>query len=130
MILVDSSVWIDHFRSGNRTLADLLAEEQVLLHPFIIGELVLGGLPGGVGHVEALLDMPSATPADDDEVLLFIQHHALTGRGIGYGDAHLLASTRLTPSAALWTRDRRLLTVARTLGLAADVEPSTGFQED
>jgi hypothetical protein len=130
MILVDSSVWIDHFRVGNGALADLIAEERVLLHPFVVGELVLGGLPAGVWAVEDLLAMPSATPADDDEVLAFIQRHALTGSGIGYADTHLLLSTRLTLGAALWTRDRRLLAVARTLGLAADIEPFTGFHED
>src|SRR5689334_16521481 len=118
MILVDSSVWIDHFRSGNRTLVELIAEDRVLLHPFVIGELTLGGLPD-VWAVEDLLGMPSATLADDDEVLLFIQHHALTGGGIGYGDAHLLVSTRFTLGAALWTRDRRLLAAARRLGLDA-----------
>lgn len=130
MILVDSSVWIDHFRSANSTLAGLIAEEQVLLHPVVIGELILGGLPGDAWTIEDLLAMPSATPADDDEVLLFIQRHSLTGKGIGYGDAQLLASTRLTPDAALWTRDRRLLAAARRLGLDADVEPYGGLHED
>jgi hypothetical protein len=83
----------------------------------------------GARTVEDLLARPSATPADDDEVRLFIQRQALTGREIGYGDAHILLSTRLTPGAGLWTRDRRLLTVARTLGLAAEIEPFAGFQE-
>jgi predicted nucleic acid-binding protein len=129
MILVDSSVWIDHFRFRNQKLTDLIDGGQMLVHPVVIGELLLGGLPGGM-ILRDLQDMPRAESVEDGEVLLFIQRHGLTGCGVGYGDAHLLASTRLTPGAALWTRDRRLLAATRRLGLDADIEPYGGVQED
>ena len=129
MILVDSSVWIDHFRIRIRILADLVDRRLVLVHPIVIGELLLGSLPQGFPLLD-LQDMPAAEAASDDEVILFIGRHGLTGRGIGYADAHLLASASLTPGAGLWTRDRRLLAVARRLGLDADIEPYGGPQED
>jgi predicted nucleic acid-binding protein len=119
MILVDSSVWIDHLRSGNAKLAGLLENGQVLVHPFVIGELALGNLKKRAQILTNLQDLPEAVVARDDEVLRFIGRHALHGRGIGYVDAHLLASARLTPDGSLWTRDKRLHAAAKRLGLAA-----------
>lgn len=130
MILVDTSVWIDHFRSADRTLARLLQEEDVLSHPAVIGELALGRLRDPDQILAEMLDRPPAIVAEHGDVLLFIRRNDLAGSGIGYADAHLLASTRLTPGAGLWTRDRRLLAAARRLGLDAEVEPYSGFQED
>ena len=129
MILVDSSVWIDHFRSWNATFASLMVDERVLMHPVVIGELLLGGLPTGT-PLRDLQDMTAAAPVDDGEVLLFIQRHSLTGADIGYGDAHLLASAQLTTGATLWTRDRRLRAAAQRLGLDADIEPYGGLHEE
>jgi hypothetical protein len=129
MILVDTSVWVDHFRSSNETLVRLLEGDDVLGHPVVIGELVLGGLPNRDRTLEKLLRLPSATTADHDEALEFIHRADLTGSGINYTDTHVLLSTRLTPGAALWTRDRRLLAAARRLGLDAEIEPYSGFQE-
>ncbi len=119
MILVDSSVWIDHLRSADAGLAKLLNQGQVLAHPFVNGELALGSLRQRAGIISALQDLPKAVVADEVEVLGFIEGHALFGRGIGYIDAHLLASVRLTADATLWTRDKRLQQVAARLGLAA-----------
>ncbi len=119
MILVDTSVWVDHLRAGDKALASLLDGALVLVHPFVIGELALGHLRQSDLVLGALQDLPQATVATDQEVLAFIRHHALPGLGIGYVDAHLLASTRLTADAFLWTRDKRLLAVAERLGLAA-----------
>ena len=118
MILVDSSIWIDHLRRADTKLAGLLERGQVLAHPFVIGELALGNLRQRDGILEDLLALPQAIVADDDEVLEFIARHTLFGRGIGYIDAHLLASVRLTADASLWTRDKRLNEVAATLGVA------------
>lgn len=129
MILVDTSVWVDHFRSSNSVLVRLLAGEDVLSHPVVIGELTLGGLPNREHTLENLLRLPSATPADHDDALEFIHRANLTGSGINYADTHILLSARLTPGTALWTRDRRLLVAARRLGLDADIEPYFGFQE-
>ena len=118
MILVDSSIWIDHLRSRDAALAELLLRGQVLGHPFVVGELALGSLRRREEIIGALLDLPKAIVADDAEVLALIGRETLHGRGIGYIDAHLLASVRLTPDALLWTRDRRLHDAADHLGMA------------
>jgi predicted nucleic acid-binding protein len=121
MILVDSSVWIDHLRRRDEILVDLLDREQVLVHPFVIGELAMGSL----GHREAvlqdLLDLKRAVVADDDGVMHFVEANNLFGQGLGYLDAHLLASTKLTAETSLWTRDKRLAAAAERLSIAARV---------
>lgn len=122
MILVDTSIWIDHLRAGNETVGTLLDAGKVLTHPFVVGELALGNLRRREIILEALLDLPRAIPATDQEVLRFIADHGLAGLGAGYIDAHLVASARLTPGAALWTRDKRLMGVADRLGLAAHLD--------
>jgi predicted nucleic acid-binding protein len=119
VILVDSSVWVDHLRAGDVALERLLVNGGVLAHPFVIGELALGNLRQRDLVLDALGQLPRAVVASDEEVLRFISGLRLFGRGIGYVDAHLLAAARLTPDARLWTRDRRLRTVAADLGLAA-----------
>jgi len=116
MILVDTSVWIDHLRASDRELADMLDDGLVLAHPFIVGELALGNLRQRDVVLSALNDLPRAMVANQEEVLGFVSRHALYGRGIGYVDAHLLASARLTPETRLWTRDKRLGAVAAELG--------------
>jgi predicted nucleic acid-binding protein len=118
MILVDTSVWVDHLQRGDTALADLLNASRVLAHPCVTGELALGSLSQRDMILSALKDLPQACVATDDEVLRFIGHHMLFGIGIGYVDAHLLASVRLTPGAALWTRDKRLLAASIKLGIA------------
>lgn len=122
MILVDTSIWIDHLRSSNAALASLLMAGQVLLHPFVIGELALGSVQRRDNLLDVLNCMPRVTVAFDAEVMMFINQNKLYGRGIGYIDAHLLASVRLTPGTRLWSRDKRLSTTAEQLGLLATVE--------
>ncbi|MBL3963025.1 MULTISPECIES: type II toxin-antitoxin system VapC family toxin [Burkholderia] len=119
MILVDTSVWIDHLRAGDATLTALLEAERVLIHPFIVGELALGSMRNRETVLDALRDLPAATLATDDEVQRMIDVVPLHGLGIGYVDAHLLASARLTSDSRLWTRDRRLLAAAERLQLVA-----------
>jgi len=119
MILVDSTVWIDHLRHGDAILTDLLHRTQVLTHPFVIGELALGSLRQRETVIGALRELPQAIVATDSEVMTFIESHALYSRGIGYVDAHLLAAARLTAGARLWTRDRRLSDVAASIHLSA-----------
>ncbi len=118
MILVDTSVWVDHLRASDTALATLLDAAAVLAHPFVIGELALGNLRQREIVLNALSDLPRASVATDAEVLHFIDRHALSGRGIGYVDAHLLAAVRLTAAAELWTKDKRLCGIAAQLGLA------------
>jgi hypothetical protein len=118
VILVDTSVWIDHLRAGDHALAGLLEAGKVLAHPFVIGELALGNLPRRDQTLRGLQDLPQANVASDREVLHFVDWHRLSGLGVGYVDAHLLASVSLTAGAGLWTRDRRLGRAAGRLGLA------------
>ena len=118
MILVDTSVWIDHLRAGDDALAELLDQGKVLAHPFVIGELALGKLTKRNIILGTLRDLPQAAVATDDEVLQFIERHELFGHGIGYVDAHLLAALRLTGGASLWTRDKRLCSAAHHAQIA------------
>ena len=117
MILVDTSVWVDHLRVGDFALAALLQARQILTHPYVIGELALGSLRNRDVVISALSDLPSAVVANDLEVLAFINRNALFGRGIGYVDVHLLAAARLTVGTSLWTNDKRLKAAAERLGL-------------
>jgi predicted nucleic acid-binding protein len=118
LILVDTSVWIDHLRAGDDLLAKLLDTGRVLMHPFVIGELALGKMRQREVILAALSDLPRAEVATDAEVLGFVNRQALFGRGVGYVDVHLLASVRLTAGSQLWTRGNRLCGVAEELGLA------------
>ena len=118
MILVDTSVWIDHLRVGDAALATLLNASQVLMHPFVLGELACGNLRNRSEVLALLKDLPQAALAKDDEVLFFIDRHELMGRGVGYVDAHLLAAVTLGDGTRIWTRDKRLRTVADALALA------------
>lgn len=127
MILVDTSVWVDHLRAGDKKLTALLEVGRVLAHPFVIGELALGNLRQREIVLRALSDLPQASVATDTEVLHFIDRHALFGRGVGYVDAHLLAAVRLTAGAELWTNDRRLHSVADQLRLAIELPRRHGL---
>ena len=120
MILVDTSVWIEHFRRNEPRLVEALNLEEVLVHPFVAGELACGNLRNRSEILHYLGHLPSAPSATHVEVLDFIERRSLSGRGIGYVDVHLLASTALHGSAGLWTRDERLAGVARALGLLHD----------
>lgn len=117
MVLVDTSVWIDHLRSGNAELAKLLCDGKAAIHPFIIGELACGNLKNRKEIISLLHALPHLDKADDDEVLFFIEKHKLMGLGIGLVDIHLLASCKLG-NAKLMTRDKRLQAAAKTLKLA------------
>lgn len=118
MILVDTPIWIDHLRRTDLELVRLLGSAEVLTHPFVIGEIALGYVKQRARVLKDLAALPGATVASDGEVIDFIASAGLAGTGIGYIDAHLLAAVKLTPGAALWTRDKRLATVAKGLGLS------------
>lgn len=122
MILVDASVWVDHFRDGDPLLAGLLERGEVLSHPWVLGELALGCLRGRAGILRLLGQLPQAPVATAAELLHFIERRELFGRGIGYVDAQLLAATVLTAHAQFWTRDRRLRSVAERLGVASEAQ--------
>lgn len=118
MILVDTSIWIDHLRSSNPELQGLLEQKQILSHPFVIGELAVGNLKDRDVILSSLQELPEAVVTQNHEVLHFLSRHALYGVGIGYIDAHLLASAQLSAGTSLWTRDQRLHQVATKLSLA------------
>ena len=117
MILADTSIWIEHLRRSNDRLLLIMSRQQILSHPFVIGELALCG--HRVSMSLLLQKVSSAIRASDREALNLIHDRRLSGRGIGYVDAHLLASALLTPGAKLWTLDVKLRDVALEAGVAA-----------
>ncbi len=117
MVLVDTSVWVSHFRSGNFCLSKLLEEGKVVSHPFIIGELACGNLKNRQEILSLLDALPAATVARYEEVLQFIENHRLMGMGLGYVDVHLLAAALLA-GVPLWTNDRTLRHAAARLRIA------------
>jgi predicted nucleic acid-binding protein len=116
MILVDSSVWIEHIRSSNSHLVGLLKTNSVAMHPWITGEIACGNLARRATMLALLKALPQIQPADEDEVLFFLDRHRLAGKGIGYIDVHLLAAAAIA-SIQVWTADKRLARVAAELGL-------------
>ena len=118
MILVDSSIWVDHFRSRDQALSRMLEESRILCHPFVVGEIMMGNPTNRIGLAQ-LRRLPEADRATDHEVVDLVERYALFGMGVGYVDAHLLASVALTPDSALWTRDRRMTSAAGRLNLIA-----------
>jgi predicted nucleic acid-binding protein len=117
VILVDTSIWVDHLRLGDGVLVALLNSGSVLGHPWIVGEVALGNLAHRDEVIGLLQGLPQATLATDSEMLTLIQKESLSGTGIGYVDAQLLAATRLSSDARLWTWDKRLSAVTDRLEL-------------
>ncbi len=115
MVLVDTSVWMSHFRKGNLDVSKFLEDGEVVTHPFIIGELACGNLRNRSGILSLVRALPSAIQGEHEEVLQFIDHHQLMGKGICYIDIHLVFSAALS-SAALWTLDKKLDAVSSHLG--------------
>ena len=117
MILVDSSVWIDHLHRAEVGLIALLDANEVAVHPMVIGELALGAIVERDAFLELLTALPSVVEASHPEVLRFVSDRRLQGRGLSFVDVHLLAAVVLSSDARLWTRDRRLREAAVELGL-------------
>lgn len=107
MVLVDTSVWVDHFRNDNHSLSEILHDDLVLTHPFVIGELACGSFKHRIKTLDSLKELPSAVCATNDEIFQLIETHKLWTFGVGFIDAGLLASSLLT-SCHLWTLDRKL----------------------
>ena len=114
MVLVDTSVWVSHLRDGNTELANLLNNGNVLCHPLIVGELACGNLKDRAVIISFLQLLPMSIEAEHEEVLSFIENNHLMGKGIGYVDAHLIASAVLT-GIPIWTFDKKLAQVADNL---------------
>ncbi|MEM9988720.1 MAG: type II toxin-antitoxin system VapC family toxin [Pseudomonadota bacterium] len=118
MLLVDTSVWVDHLRNENNKLQYDLLQNKVLTHPHIIGEISLGSLKNRRLVLSLLKELPFAAVAQDSEVQEMIERQKLYGKVIGYVDAHLLAATLITPGTQLWTKDKRLHEMALELDVA------------
>lgn len=116
-MLADTSVWIDHFRLGDTQLKAALEAGAVWMHPLVLGEIACGNLASRARVLTLLHSLPALPVATDKEVLYFIDKHKLMGRGIGYIDAHLLAAARLA-DVPIWTKDKRLHTIATDMALA------------
>ena len=121
MVLVDTSVWVDHLSRGNAPLVDLLNEGLVACHPFVIGELACGRLRNRVEILGLLTALPQARLAEQDELLGLIDRHRLFGRGLGWVDIHLLGSAYLS-GCTLWSSDKALAEAARRLGVATEAD--------
>jgi predicted nucleic acid-binding protein len=117
LILVDTSVWVDHLRKVDPVLIDLLEQQVVLVHPFVIGELACGNIRNRSEILDLMQRLPVAPRATDDEVLTLIHRHRLMAKGIGLIDVHLLASSALATETSLWTRDKQLAAIANRMGL-------------
>jgi len=124
VILVDTSVWVDHLRSGDARLSAKLEGASVVMHPMVLGELACGNPKDRETLLALWRNLPQLVAATDAEALFFLERNRLWGRGIGYIDVHLLAGVSLNAEARLWTRDRRLRETAEQLGLAHP-EPDT-----
>ena len=118
MILVDTSVWIDHLRAADAQLVALLNRNEVLTHPSVIGEIALGSVAKRAAVLRYLNNLPAAVSAAHGEIMIFIERHKLANTGLGYVDAGLLAAVALTPGAALWSRDKNLRAAAARCGSA------------
>ena len=117
-ILVDTSVWIDHFRQKDERLVNTLEDNRVLTHPMIWGELACGNLHNRDQILSLFKNLPQTSKATHDEALYCLTSHNLMGKGIGFVDLHLLASTLLTKNTLLWTRDKRLHKLAVSLNVS------------
>jgi predicted nucleic acid-binding protein len=117
MVLVDTSIWVSHFRKGNPHLALLLSNGEVACHPFVLGELACGNIRNREEILSLLQALPMAETAGHNEILHFIEHNQLMGKGLGYIDVHLLASAMLT-KIPLWTSDRSLKAASSELGVS------------
>ena len=115
-MLVDTSIWVEHLRHGQLGLVSLLHRAQVQCHPFVIGELACCSISRRSEILQLLRRLPTVPVVDNEEVMTFVERHRLMGRGVGWVDVHLLASARLE-NVLLWTADRHLATVARSLGV-------------
>lgn len=117
-VLVDTSVWVDHFRQGSLPLVGLLERDAVMIHPMVLGELACGTPPSRTQTLADLQRLQPAQQANIREVMAFVEHEQLFGLGCGLVDLSLLASTLMTPGASLWTLDKRLASLAERFGVA------------
>jgi|SRR5436190_22352196 predicted nucleic acid-binding protein len=122
MILADTSVWIDHFRSPEPILMQLVQASEILMHPFVVGELAMGSLADRKLRLRLWAMMPRLPAVPLEDVLALVEGRHLYSRGIGYADANLLASSLVAEGTSIWTRDRKLRDIAGELGVLAELD--------
>lgn len=120
MVLVDTSIWVEHLRYSHKRLIELLDEGRVLNHPFVIGELACGNIKNRVEILALFRALPTSTVADTEEIIVFIHNNRLMGKGLGYVDVHLLASAILS-NVCLWTMDKPLAKAATEMSIGFDL---------
>ena len=116
MVLVDTSVWVSHFRHGNSRLQKLLKQSRIVSHPFIIGELACGNISNGTEIISLIQSLPMLDAVEHEELLLFIVHNKMMGRGLGFVDVHLMAAAMLA-GIPIWTQDKKLKQACSRLGI-------------
>jgi len=116
MVLVDTSVWVEHLRSGNIGLENLLNDDHVICHLFIVGELACGNFSNRSEILSLLQALPLANHAEHEEVMHFVENYSLMGKGLGYVDMHLIVAAMLN-RVPIWTLDKKLKGVSSKLGL-------------
>lgn len=121
-VLVDTTVWVDHFQQSEPQLVRLLNEGSVLGHPFVLGEMALANLQDRERVLTWMADLEPTVLASPTEVLELVELRELHGQGLGYVDTHLLASVLLSPGTTLWTRDMQLLRLVKELGLQPPIQ--------
>ena len=121
MILVDTSIWIDYLRQGDPLLVEQLNQQQILMHGMVLGKLAIGNFKNRQLLLDRWQALPFIQSATDAQVLQFLETHQLMGQGVGWIDLHLLTATSFTDGVKLWTRDKRLRTIAETLNLATQL---------
>lgn len=120
MILLDTTIWVDHLRNSDPTVVSMLQAQAIVMHSAVLGEILLGNFRDRRAVFSALKEVPRIQGATDDDVIRLLDLHQLFGSGVGFVDAHLVAACLLTGKTYLWTRDRRLEAVASRLGISAN----------
>lgn len=121
LVLADTSVWIEHLRSRDPVLEELLVQRRIRMHPFVMGELAMGNLADRAKTLRQLGDIHRSRRATDEEVMALVEGHRHYGGGLSWVDGHLLSAVILTEAMTLWTRDRRLNEAAARHGRAANL---------
>jgi hypothetical protein len=120
MILADTSIWVDHLRGRANGLSQRLDDGEIVIHPFVIGELMLSGVYRRPDILAELRQLPPAPSVRPEEAEALIERESLDGRGIGYVDVILLAAVRLQPGTRLWTSDQKLRQIAATMAISVE----------
>jgi predicted nucleic acid-binding protein len=122
VILVDTAIWVDHFRRAEPQLVALLASGRVVIHPFVIGELIMGNIPSVERIISDMTHLPQIDTVSDTDFYKFVTAHKIGGTGLGFVDTHLIAAVFGSAKTSIWTRDKRLMAQAERLNCSCHSE--------